>query len=48
LPAETSRFLPLRPEDILRWLIDEDSGDEMAWERRLDKWAKSLRRKKAK
>ena len=48
VPAETSRFLPLRPEDILRWLIDEDSGDEMAWERRLDKWAKSLRRKKAK
>jgi hypothetical protein len=46
-PAETSRFLPLRPADTLRWLVDEDSDDELAWERRLDAWAKTLRRKKS-
>ena len=45
-PAKTSRFLPLRPKDLLRWLIQEDYSDEIAWERRLDQWAKRLRRKK--
>jgi Uma2 family endonuclease len=45
-PAATSRFLPLRATDILRWLIKEDFGDELDWERRLDEWAKRLRRKK--
>jgi Uma2 family endonuclease len=45
-PAETSRFLPLRAKEILRCLIEEDSGDELAWERRLEQWAKRLRRKK--
>jgi Uma2 family endonuclease len=45
-PAETSRFLPVRASDILRWLIDEDSADEIAWERRLDQWARRLRRRK--
>jgi hypothetical protein len=47
LPAEKSRFLPLRPADGLRWLVDEDYGDELAWERRLDAWAKRLRRTKS-
>ena len=45
-PAETSRFLPVRASDILRWLIDENSADEIDWERRLGAWAKRLRRKK--
>jgi hypothetical protein len=45
-PAETSLFLPLRPKDILRWLIEEDYADELDWERRLDQWAKRLRRRK--
>jgi Uma2 family endonuclease len=44
---EASRFLPLRPEDILRWLIEEDYADELAWERRLEQWAKRLRRRKS-
>lgn len=48
VPAESSRFLPLRPDDVLRWLMDPDSGDELAWERRLDAWAKTLRRRKPK
>jgi Uma2 family endonuclease len=42
--AEASRFLPLRAADILRWLVEEDSGDQIAWERRLDAWARALRR----
>jgi Uma2 family endonuclease len=42
--AESSRFLPLRAEQILRWLLDEDSGDELAWERRLEEWARGLGR----
>jgi hypothetical protein len=45
-PAESSRFLPVRASDILRWLIAEDSADEIAWERRLDQWARRLRRRK--
>jgi Uma2 family endonuclease len=45
-PAESSRFLPVRAQDILRWLIEEDSSDELTWERRLDAWAKRLRRRK--
>ena len=44
--ASSSRFLPLTPEDILRWLVDEDYGDELTWERRLDTWANRLRGKK--
>ena len=46
-PATRSRFLPLRPADFLRWLVEEDYSDELAWEHRLDAWAKSLRRKKS-
>jgi Uma2 family endonuclease len=42
--AESSRFLPLRAEEIRRWLVDEDSGDELAWERRLGEWARGLGR----
>jgi len=42
--AESSRFLPLRAEEIRRWLVDEDSGDELAWERRLAEWARGLGR----
>jgi Uma2 family endonuclease len=44
-PVQASRFLPLRAADIQRWLIDEDSSDELAWERRLEAWAKRLRRR---
>jgi len=33
MPRQTSRFLPLRAKDVLRWLIEEDSADELAWER---------------
>jgi len=43
LPVHSSRFLPLRADDVLRWLVAEDSGDEVAWEQRLEEWAQSLR-----
>jgi Uma2 family endonuclease len=43
-PSQSSRFLPLRDVDILRWLVAEDSSDEPDWERRLDEWARKLRR----
>jgi Uma2 family endonuclease len=47
-PAEKSLFLPVTPAHVLQWLTAEDYGDELAWERRLDAWAKTLRPKKSK
>jgi Uma2 family endonuclease len=44
-PVESSRFLPLRAKEIRRWLVNEDSGDELAWERRLEEWARGLVRR---
>ena len=43
LVADASVFLPLRADDVLRWLVEEDHGDEPAWERRLDEWALTLK-----
>jgi hypothetical protein len=31
-------------QEIARRLVDEDSSDELAWERRLDEWARGLAR----
>jgi hypothetical protein len=39
-PVEMSRFLPVRAEDVRRWVIDEDFSDELAWEQRLRAWAR--------
>jgi Uma2 family endonuclease len=44
-PAQTSRFLPVRAEEILRWLLDEDAILGLPWERRLRQWARRLRRR---
>jgi Uma2 family endonuclease len=33
--VDVSGFLPIRAEDVRRWLVDEDSQDESAWARRL-------------
>jgi Uma2 family endonuclease len=41
-PNQVSLFLPLRSQDVRRWLVEEDSEDEPAWERRLDEWARGL------
>jgi Uma2 family endonuclease len=41
-PVESSRLLPIRAEDVRRWLVDEDSTFELVWERRLAEWAGGL------
>jgi hypothetical protein len=41
-PVEASRFLRIRPEDVLRWLNDAASEREPAWNRRLNQWAMGL------
>jgi Uma2 family endonuclease len=33
--VDTSRFLPVRPDVLRRWVVDENSTDESAWARRL-------------
>jgi Uma2 family endonuclease len=39
--AEWSLFLPLRAEEIYRWVVQEDSNDELGWEDRLREWART-------
>jgi Uma2 family endonuclease len=39
--SESSRFLPVRSDEVLRWIRDEDSSDELAWELRLREWART-------
>jgi Uma2 family endonuclease len=34
-PVETSAFLPIRAEEVRRWVVEEDPSDESAWARRL-------------
>ena len=41
-PAEASRFLPIRPVEVIGWLYAEDVGQEDAWYRRLNQWAMGL------
>jgi Uma2 family endonuclease len=41
-PAEASRFLPIRPDEVIAWLYAEDVGQEDAWYRRLNQWAMGL------
>ncbi len=41
--VNSSGFLPVRTEDIRRWIIEEDLSDEAAWKRRLRAW---IRRKR--
>jgi Uma2 family endonuclease len=44
-PAEASRFLPIRPDEVIGWLHAEDVGQEDAWYRRLNLWAMGLDRR---
>ncbi len=41
VPAESSRFLPVRADEVLRWIRDEDTSDEIDWELRLREWART-------
>ena len=43
-PADASRFLRVRADEILGWLTAEDSSREPAWNRRLNQWAMGLGR----
>jgi hypothetical protein len=45
-PVDSSRFLPVTAKDILRWIVHEDSSDELEFERRVTEWARELRREK--
>ncbi len=37
--AGQSRFLPVRAEEVTRWIVAEDTRDKDAWEERLRAWA---------
>ena len=41
-PAEASRFLPVRAEDVIGWLHADDVSQHAAWYRRLNQWAMGL------
>ena len=43
-PVKSSRFLPVTAADILRWIVHEDSSDELEFERRVTEWARELSR----
>jgi hypothetical protein len=38
--VEASAFLPIRAEEVRRWVIEEDSSDQSAWARRLRTWGR--------
>ncbi len=40
-PVESSRFLPIRAGEVFRWVAEEDSNDEVAWELRLREWVRA-------
>jgi len=40
-PIESSAWLPIRPDEVIRWLTQEDSTDESAWARRLRNWVRA-------
>jgi len=40
--VEESRFLHIRPEDILRWLNEAATERQATWSRRLNQWAMGL------
>ena len=37
-------FLPVRPEDVKRWIFVEDSTSRLAWAERLREWLRADRR----
>jgi Uma2 family endonuclease len=44
--VERSGFLPLRADEVPRWLLEDDSRDYDAWTRRIRAWAKRSLKKK--
>jgi Uma2 family endonuclease len=45
--VEASGFLPVRAEEVWRWIVEEDSSDESAWIRRLQAEMKKKARRLA-
>ena len=39
--VEASTVLPVRAEEVRRWIIEENSSDQSAWARRLRAWARA-------
>jgi Uma2 family endonuclease len=40
VPVPRSRFLPVRAEDVTRWIFSEDSSSLVEWEARLRQWVR--------
>ena len=40
-PVEGSAFLPVRSEEVGRWVFSEDAGDGSLWARRLRAWVRA-------
>jgi Uma2 family endonuclease len=40
-PANRSRFLAVRPEDLTRWILEEQSPRGLAWQERLRAWVRA-------
>ena len=40
--SDSSRWLPVKSEEIRRWLLNEDTADEEAWAERLRAWARDV------
>jgi Uma2 family endonuclease len=36
--VESSQFLPISPEEVVRWVAKEDATNKSSWERRLRAW----------
>jgi Uma2 family endonuclease len=38
VPVGSSQFLPIRAEEVVRWVVEEDTDDLPAWRERLRTW----------
>ena len=41
ITSESSRFLPVRTEEVIRWFVEEHVSDRLAWEQRLRAWIRA-------
>jgi Uma2 family endonuclease len=44
-PVDASGFLPLRAEQVPRWILDEGTSDYDAWTQRIPAWARATLKK---
>jgi Uma2 family endonuclease len=38
VPVDSSMFLPIRADEVVRWIVEEDTDDLPAWRERLGAW----------